>query len=90
MTKTQVLYITSHFVMHFILIEEYIVYAHFACKQVEWTPYTTFPRALLKEHPRTMFIEGITYFDIVEVYFPGTGYLFRDLYFYIYLYGGVE
>ncbi|XP_057524392.1 protein MAINTENANCE OF MERISTEMS-like [Amaranthus tricolor] len=38
--------------------------------QVEWTPYITSPRALMKEHPRTTFIGGITCFDIVEVYLP--------------------
>ena len=36
--------------------------------QVEWTPYITSPRALLNEHPRTLYIGGITCFDIVEVY----------------------
>ncbi|XP_057526446.1 uncharacterized protein LOC130805683 [Amaranthus tricolor] len=38
--------------------------------QVEWTPYMTSSRALLNEHPRTAYIEGITCFDIVEVYLP--------------------
>ena len=70
MTKTQVLYITSHFVIHFILILDYFFYANFACMQVEWTPYITSPRALLNEHPRTAYIWGITCFDIVEVYLP--------------------
>ena len=70
MIETQVLYITSHFVMHFILIKEYITYANFACTQVEWTPYNASSRALLNEHPRTAFIGGVTFFDIVEVYLP--------------------
>ena len=47
MTETQVLYITSHIIIHFILILYYFVYANFACEQVEWTPYITSPRALL-------------------------------------------
>ena len=39
--------------------------------QVEWTPYNSAPSALLNEHPRTIIIiEGITCFDIVEVYLP--------------------
>ena len=70
MNDTQVLYITSHIVIHFILILDYFVYANFAYKQVEWTPYITSPKALLNEHPRTAFIGAITYFDIIEVYLP--------------------
>ena len=70
MTEKQVLYITSHIVIHFILILDYFVYANFAFKQVEWTPYITSSRALLNEHPRPAFIGDITCFDIVEVYFP--------------------
>ena len=62
MTETRVLYITSHIVIHFILVLDYFVYAKFACKQVEWTPYITSPRGLLNEHPRTAFIGGITFF----------------------------
>jgi len=38
--------------------------------QVEWTPYTNDPRALLNAHPRTTFIGGITCFDIIEMYLP--------------------
>ncbi|XP_057538035.1 protein MAIN-LIKE 1-like [Amaranthus tricolor] len=38
--------------------------------QVEWIPYITSPRVLLNEHPRTAYIEGITCFDIIEVYLP--------------------
>ncbi|XP_057517847.1 protein MAIN-LIKE 1-like [Amaranthus tricolor] len=38
--------------------------------QVEWTPYLTYDRSLLNEHPRTSYIGGITCFDIVEVYLP--------------------
>ena len=40
------------------------------CEQVEWTPYLTYDRSLLNEHPRTSYIGGITCFDIVEVYLP--------------------
>ena len=68
LTETQVLYITSHFIIHFILVLDYFVYVNFTCMQVEWTPYITSPRALLNEHPRTAYIGGITCFDIVEVY----------------------
>ena len=35
MTETQVLYITSHIVIHFILILDYFANANFACKQIE-------------------------------------------------------
>ena len=70
MTETQVLYMTSHIVILIILILYYVVYVNFLCKQVEWTPYITSPRALLNEHPRTAYIGGTTYFDIVEVYLP--------------------
>ena len=63
MTETQFLYITSHFVIHFILILDYFVNANFAYMQVEWTPYITSPRALLNERSRTAYIEGITCFE---------------------------
>ena len=62
MTETQVLYITSHIVILFNLFLDYFSYVNFSCKEVEWTPYITSPRALLNEYPRTAFI--------VEVYFP--------------------
>ena len=70
MTETQVLYIISHIVIHFILILDYFVYANFACKQMEWTSYITSPKALLNEQPHTAFIGSITCFGIVEVYLP--------------------
>ena len=70
MTETRVLYITSDNVIHFILTLEYLVYANFACEQLEWTSYITSLRELLNVHPRIAYIGGITCFDIVEVYLP--------------------
>ena len=68
MTETQVLYMTSHSVILNILILCDAVYVYFLCKQVEWTPYMSYGRHLMNEHPRTAYIGGITCFDIVEVY----------------------
>ena len=70
MTKTQVLYITSHFNISYIFKVTLFLFVNLACMQVEWTPYISAPRALLNEHPRTTFIGDITCFDIIGVYMP--------------------
>ena len=68
MTETQVLCRTSHFNISYVFKFTLFLFVNLACMQVEWTPYSSAPRALLNEHPRITFIEGITCFDIIEVY----------------------